>query len=194
MTSVTLPNVGIKAGFLPAEDGWSDEMNHNLRLIDALVQAVVVDKDLAAPPGSPAAGSMYIVAASPTGGWSGHASHLAVWQVGDDLTSAWTFVPPSEGWRVYVVDEDIEYRFNGTAWVGVTGEGSYRQTIGDGSAANFFVDHNLGTRDVHVTVYRNASPWDDILCDISRPSTDQVEVSGFGSAPGVDAYVIVVSK
>jgi len=40
------------------------ELTHNqaLAVLDQLAQAVVVDKDLTAPPGSPANGSMYILA------------------------------------------------------------------------------------------------------------------------------------
>lgn len=124
MTAVALPNVGITAGLLPGEDGWSDLMNKNLRLVDALMQGVIADKDLAAPPGSPTAGVAYIVAASPTGAWASQAGKIAIWQAGDDLTSAWLFVTPKEGWRMWVADEDKDYRFDGTAWNAVASGGS----------------------------------------------------------------------
>ena len=39
--------------------------NEALRKLDALVQISVVDRDLAAPPASPAEGARYIIAASP---------------------------------------------------------------------------------------------------------------------------------
>ena len=41
--------------------------NEALRALDAVVQLMVLDKDLNSPPGSPAEGARYIVAASPTG-------------------------------------------------------------------------------------------------------------------------------
>ena len=44
--------------------------NEALRVLDALVQLAVLDKDLATPPGSPAAGARYIIGAAPTGAWS----------------------------------------------------------------------------------------------------------------------------
>lgn len=91
------------------------ELTHNqaLAILDQLAQAVVVDKDLAAPPGSPANGAMYIVAAGATGAWAGQSGNLAFW-----LTSvgAWTFAVPVNGWRVWAVDELAWYQYSGSAW------------------------------------------------------------------------------
>ena len=47
--------------------------NEAIRALDAIVQLAVLDRDLTAPPGSPADGARYIVGTSPTGAWSGHA-------------------------------------------------------------------------------------------------------------------------
>ena len=41
--------------------------NEAIRALDALVQISVKDRDLAAPPGAPAEGDRYIVAAAATG-------------------------------------------------------------------------------------------------------------------------------
>jgi hypothetical protein len=41
--------------------------NEAIRALDAVVQLAVLDRDLAAPPVSPAEGDRYIVAANPTG-------------------------------------------------------------------------------------------------------------------------------
>ena len=56
--------------------------NEAMRALDALVQQMALDKDLATPPGSPANGDRYIVAASPTGAWAGQAGMLAAYQDG----------------------------------------------------------------------------------------------------------------
>lgn len=87
--------------------------NHALAILDQLAQASVIDKDLATPPGSPANGAAYIVAASPTGAWAGKAGQIAFW-----LTSvgAWTFIVPAAGWSVWVTDEAARYQYNGSAW------------------------------------------------------------------------------
>ncbi|MDH0335205.1 DUF2793 domain-containing protein [Metapseudomonas otitidis] len=95
--------------------------NTTFALLDQLVQAGAVDKDLSAPPGSPANGSLYIVAASATGAWVGKSGQLAFW-----LTSvnAWSFITPKEGFLVHVNDEDQFYKFNGSSWVVFSGGGS----------------------------------------------------------------------
>ncbi|MGH6771116.1 MAG: DUF2793 domain-containing protein [Xanthobacteraceae bacterium] len=90
------------------------EVTHNdaIRALDALVQLVVLDRDLAAPPGSPADGDRYIVAASPAGEWVGHVDAIAAWQDG-----AWRFYPPRLGWIVYAADEGALLAYTGSVWV-----------------------------------------------------------------------------
>lgn len=85
--------------------------NEALLLLDALVQCAVLDKDLAAPPASPGEGSRYLVAAAPTGAWSGRAGAIAVRQDG-----AWIFSRPGAGFVAYVADEAALYVFDGAAW------------------------------------------------------------------------------
>jgi hypothetical protein len=85
--------------------------NEALRILDTLVQLAVLDSDLAAPPGLPVEGQRWIVAASPSGLWSGHASHIAAWQDG-----AWIFSVPAIGWLAYVIDEGRLLAWNGSAW------------------------------------------------------------------------------
>ena len=93
--------------------------NEALRTLDAVVQLLVLDKDLATPPGSPSEGSRYIVAASPTGAWAGHAADIAAYQDG-----AWMFYPPREGWLAWVADEDKPYVWGGSAWAEFANPGS----------------------------------------------------------------------
>ena len=92
------------------------EITHNqaLAILDQVVSALVVDKDLSTPPGSPANGAMYIVKATGLAAWAGHNNHLAFWL---DAVAAWTFVVPWDGCRVWVTDEDIWYQWSGSAWV-----------------------------------------------------------------------------
>jgi hypothetical protein len=86
--------------------------NEALRILDTLVQLAVADRDLATPPGSPAEGQRWLVAASPTGAWTGHATHIAFWQDG-----AWQFSVPKVGWLVYVADEGALIAWTGSVWV-----------------------------------------------------------------------------
>jgi len=56
--------------------------NEAVRALDALVQLMVLDKDLASPPGSPAEGSRYIVAAWRLVGPSRQGGRLPGWRLG----------------------------------------------------------------------------------------------------------------
>lgn len=78
---------------------------------------IVKDKDLATPPGSPVDGDAYIVAASPTGAWSGWATRIAYY------SSGWKSIVPIEGTTAFAQDEDVEYRYNGTAWASTASAG-----------------------------------------------------------------------
>jgi hypothetical protein len=84
------------------------------RAIQSIGQLVVADKDLTSPPGSPTDGAAYIVGTGATGDWSTHDGDVAYY---DGDNSAWKFATPVEGWTAYVQDEDVEYRFDGSAWV-----------------------------------------------------------------------------
>jgi len=87
-------------------------MNEALSKLDVLVQPVVEDLDFSNPPGSPVEGASYIVA-SPAGGvWATHENDIASY-----LNGSWVFYTPKQGWRVYVLDEDTPYDFDGTDWV-----------------------------------------------------------------------------
>ncbi len=85
--------------------------NDALRMLDALVQLAVLDRDLSAPPPSPLDGQRWIVKPTGTGAWAGHDNAIAAWQDG-----AWTFYPPQAGWLVYVQDEGAVLGWNGSAW------------------------------------------------------------------------------
>lgn len=85
-----------------------------LGILDALLPTpVVADKDLTAPPGTPALGSLYIVGAGATGAWAGLDGQLVAYP----YAGAWVAIPPKNGWLVYVNDESKEYRYNGSAWI-----------------------------------------------------------------------------
>jgi hypothetical protein len=89
--------------------------NDAIRGLDALVQLMVLDKDLSSPPGSPSDGARYIVGPSPTGAWAGQAAKVAAWQDG-----AWAFYAPRTGWLAWVADEDKLYVHDGSAWGEIT--------------------------------------------------------------------------
>lgn len=88
-------------------------VNAALRMLEQGAMVFVVkDKDLTAPPGSPAQGDSYIVAASPTGAWTGWAGRIAFYQ-----NTAWVPIVLGEGNRAYVQDENLWYQHDGSVWV-----------------------------------------------------------------------------
>lgn len=112
------PNIGLTE--LSNSQGQYLNANESFAVLDALLGKVVIDKDLNTPPASPSNGHVYIVGSSPTGLWSGKAKQITFWS---SAAGAWVFVAPKEGWKFEPVDEDQEYRFDGTNWVALPGGG-----------------------------------------------------------------------
>jgi hypothetical protein len=91
-------------------------VNEALRRLDALVQITVQSAALATPPVSPTEGQRWILPASPTGAWAGHAGQIAAWQDG-----AWAFYAPLDGWTAIEISTDTLLLYNaGTGiWTGL---------------------------------------------------------------------------
>ena len=68
----------------------------------------------------------------------------------------------------------------------------YATNIGDGSATSYVVTHNLGTRDVDVSVYRNSGNYDEVLVEIQRTSINTITIL-FDTAPAAAAYRVRIS-
>lgn len=106
--------------------------NTTFALINQLLMAGVVDKDLSTPPSSPANESLYIVASGNWGTASSKAGQLAFWLTD---VGAWTLIVPRAGWEVRVLDEldgsglPLIYAYTGSAWV-------QQPSSGGGGSAN----------------------------------------------------------
>lgn len=88
-------------------------VNEQIRYIEAGAgHFIFIDRDLAAPPASPADGDCYLVAASPTGAWAGRAGRIAF-----RVNTAWAFITPREGFTAWVNDENVFVGFDGSAWL-----------------------------------------------------------------------------
>jgi hypothetical protein len=86
--------------------------NEALLQLDALDCARLLDRDLTAPPPSPADGDTYLVKATATGDWTGQDGRIAF-----AVDGAWRFYAPFDGLTSYVVDETKLIVFDGTSWV-----------------------------------------------------------------------------
>lgn len=111
MPTTTGASHGFIWGYATTDAGWGPSFNDIAQTTDDLLMCGVINSALAAPPGSPAQGDRYLVAASPTGDWAGHAGKIAVY-----YGTAWYFYTPKNGWTVRcAVKGRLDY--NGTAWV-----------------------------------------------------------------------------
>ncbi|MBO0902666.1 DUF2793 domain-containing protein [Jiella sonneratiae] len=85
--------------------------NEALARLDALVHLAVLDRDRAEPPAEPGAAARHVVAAEPSGAWSGREGSIAVWQDG-----AWLFLEPETGWRAWCVAEKTLLVYGDEGW------------------------------------------------------------------------------
>ena len=85
--------------------------NEALRLLDAVVQLSVLDRDLAAPPATPADGDRYIVAPAATGLWAGWDLNVTTW-----VDGVWMRLVPRPGWLAWIADEATVGVWTGTIW------------------------------------------------------------------------------
>lgn len=65
------------------------------------------------------------------------------------------------------------FSFVGVAATAVT---AYEADLGDGSATAFTVTHNFATKAVLIAVFRNASPFDEIDVNFTRPTVNTITV------------------
>jgi hypothetical protein len=69
----------------------------------------IISMSLATPPASPIAGDTYVIAASPTGSWSGQAGKIAEY-----TTAGWAIIAPPNGHGVSLLDGRVFERVSGT--------------------------------------------------------------------------------
>ena len=69
----------------------------------------------------------------------------------------------------------------------------YQTTItGTGSDDQFTITHNIGSRDVQVQVYQQASPYDEVEVGVERTDTNNVEIYFAQNVPLSTEYRVVV--
>lgn len=76
----------------------------------------------------------------------------------------------------------------------VEGLGQHVQTIGDGTNVDITVTHNLNTRNVHVTVRRATTPWDEIAVNNDATTVNSITLHFGAVPPGTNSMIVTVSK
>ena len=111
MSTDSTPRAGVP---LIAEGGAQKFVTHDEAMLqfDALLNARFLDRDLTAPPPSPAEGDTYLVKATATGAWTGRDGQIAFFADG-----AWKFYAAFAGLVAYVADEARLVVYDGTDWV-----------------------------------------------------------------------------
>lgn len=89
------------------------EITHNeaLQALDVLVAPAVEAAPQASPPGTPAAGSCYLVGSAPSGAWAGQGGKLAAFTEG-----GWRFIAPLNGMSVHVRSTGEQATYRAGAW------------------------------------------------------------------------------
>ena len=67
----------------------------------------------------------------------------------------------------------------------------YAANVGDGTNTSYTITHNLGTKDVIVSIYDNSSPYAEVICDVQHTSTTAITLL-FSVAPTSNQYRVVV--
>lgn len=99
-------------------------VNEQVGYLDAHVHLAVINRTTTTPPGSPTTGDRYLIAASPTGAWTGQAGSVAVY-----INGGWKFSTPKEGWWLWDNATDKMFRYTGSAWKEVAIEAVHSKTI-----------------------------------------------------------------
>lgn len=202
MALITLPNIGVVVGFADGDGGWGDDMNAALRLMDALINCRVVDKDLTAPPGSPANGSVYIVNTPPTGAWAGYVGRLAIYRAansGEGVSAGWIMIDPKPGFRAYVIDEKRYYRVGSDfLWVvddgvdTVVTDSTTSRTAQPGNATEYVRFTNSGTKVYNFDANLNYAPGGEYSGrNVGAGNLTLTGLSGFTLNPATSGSLVV---
>lgn len=105
-----LPGLGLRAFYDRGQRDWGESLSEDLRRLSVLVQARALSRSTPVPAiGS--AGDIYLVPADdPT-----DANAFALWD-GAPGEEAWVHLPPEPGWEVWIADEGLRVRYDGSAW------------------------------------------------------------------------------
>lgn len=116
-----MPGLGLRAFYDPGQRNWGTSLSEDLRRLSALVQPRATSRTAALP----AIGTAGQIAIVPVAAGA-NANALALWDQLPAGAAAWVYLPPQEGWQVWIVDEARHVRFAAGSWVEVPRPGIVR--------------------------------------------------------------------
>jgi len=116
-----MPGLGLRAFYDPGQRNWGTSLSEDLRRLSALVQVRATSRT-AVLPATGTEGQISIVPALA----GANANALALWDESPAGAAAWVYLPPVEGWQVWIADEGQHVRFTAGAWVEVPRPGVVR--------------------------------------------------------------------
>jgi hypothetical protein len=116
---------------LPAQAQKHVTHNEALRLLDVMVQLVVRNRTLTAPPPSPQEGDRHIIGAGATGEWAGRDGQIAAF-----WDTAWLYLEPQEGWTAFIRDEGAQAVHEAGQWLAETEKAARFPELGINATAD----------------------------------------------------------
>lgn len=116
---------------LPAQAQKHVTHNEALRLLDVMVQLVVRDRGLTAPPSTPLEGDRHIIASGATGEWAGKDGQIAAY-----WDTAWLYLEPQDGWTAYISDENTSAIHVSGQWLAERERGAQFPELGINATAD----------------------------------------------------------
>lgn len=118
-------------------------VNEQIRRTEAGACHFPVTDRVTAPPGTCSDGANYLIIATATGAFASKENQIAT-AVEANAAGGWYYHTPIEGFTAWVMDEDIEYQFDGSAWSASYNSELIRDVIGtalvEGAGIDITVD------------------------------------------------------
>ena len=113
---------------------------------------------------------------------------------GDDPNAELRWNETTDKWQIEIDPANNTYQNIATEDYVVTqiNNSSFAASVGNGSDTSIAVTHGLGTRDVIVQLFDNAT-YDTVYADVVRTDTNNVTIT-FAVAPSANAYRVLVQK
>ena len=113
---------------------------------------------------------------------------------GDDANAELRWNETTDKWQIEIDPANNTYQNIATEDYVVTqiNNSSFAASVGNGSDTSIAVTHGLGTRDVIVQLFDNAT-YDTVYADVVRTDTNNVTIT-FAVAPSANAYRVLVQK